>query len=123
MHPRVVYQILASSLILGIAGSIILYVFRDLREAVWFGVGAFGAVMNIALGALLIQKAFKAKAGKIGFSFLVLLKSISFIGAITVALAFLKPAVLAFTGGLGIVIVGSVFWVMVGKRFVKTPAS
>lgn len=103
-------QILLVSFVLAFVGSLAFYFLKGLEEAVWFAFGAGAALMNLLLAFFLVQRGLHGAKSKGLFLGFLLMKSLSFIALVAVVLLVLKPALLPFTSGIGIVIVGATFW-------------
>jgi hypothetical protein len=96
-----------AALLLYAVGMVIFFV-RDQDQMTWFALGGGLALVNILAAAWSVKMGLISlqKSGLILGLFLV--KSFTFLALVAAILLFLKPMLLPFTLGLGIVIVGSV---------------
>lgn len=96
--------ILASSLFLGGDFSL------------WFGIGGGIGLINFMLGAVFVRYGLKnLKRSGVFLSFLIV-KSLAFVGIVAFVLMISKPALLAFTLGISLVIFGPVIWALWESR-------
>ncbi len=77
-------------------------------DSIWFAVGGGLGLINLILAGLLVKFGLKSTLHKGLFLGLLLLKSLVFVMTIALVLVFLKPKLLPFTLGVGIVIFGAI---------------
>jgi len=119
-------QIFFTSFILALAGCVAFYWLGAETDFVWFGVGSVAGLLNFSLIILLVFRGVQTWKKKSVFLSLLMLKTFSFLGLLIVCLMLLKPAILPFTLGVTIVIVGAFLWALfdyfrkVAKRRLST---
>jgi len=96
------------SFIIYLLGSAGFYIFRGLEEALWFGIGGGLVLVNLFFALWTVKIGMKSAKNKAVFLGILLLKSMTFLMVVVVILMFLKPILLPFTLGIGVVIVGAV---------------
>jgi len=95
------------ALILYILGLIAFY-FAEPEQMTWFALGGGLAVFNILFAAWVVRIGFASLKGNSMVLGFFMFKNFTFLVLIAFILLFLKPMLLPFTLGLGLVIVGSV---------------
>lgn len=83
------------------------YSWFNASDLVWFALGGALALTNVLFAAWVVHKGLKEVRRKAVFLGLLLMKSLSFFVLIAIILMFLKPQLLPFTLGIGIVIFAS----------------
>ena len=89
-------------------GTVIFFLSSSLDKTLWFTVGGGLALMNLFFAVWVARQGLHSNASKGVFLGLIMIKSFTFLLVIAGILVFLKPALLPFTLGVGIVIFGSV---------------
>jgi hypothetical protein len=106
---------------LGLIGA---YFFRGFEWFLWFAVGGGLALVNVLYAFWTIRHGLTSVKSKGIFLGLLMFKSLTFVSVVAIILMMLKPLVLPFTLGLGIVIfasVGAAFWE--SRRYFKNERS
>ncbi|MBN8553838.1 MAG: hypothetical protein J0L93_00150 [Deltaproteobacteria bacterium] len=102
-------------------GFIFSYFYWGFEGFLWFAVGGGLALMNMYYAIWAVQRGLGggAKSGGV-FLMLLLFKSLTFVLLVGMILVLLKPLLLPFTLGLGVVIfasIGAAFWE--SRRYIK----
>lgn len=104
------------SVFLFIAGIVASLLFLGGDFSLWFGIGGGIGLLNFMLGAVFVRYGLKnLKRSGVFLSFL-LIKSLAFVGIVAFVLMISKPALLAFTLGISLVIFGPVIWALWESR-------
>lgn len=96
------------SILLYLAGVVGFAFWKGNEPALWFAFGGVLALVNVFFAAFVVRKGLESIRGKPFFLGLLFFKSLTFLMVVTVTLMFLKPQLLPFTLGIGVVIVGAV---------------
>jgi len=96
------------SILVYLLGVLFFYSKEGGESALWFGVGGGLAAVNVFFAAWVVRNGLSSFQSKGVFLSLVLAKSFSFLTVVAGILMFLKPLLLPFTLGLGIVIFSSI---------------
>lgn len=110
------------SLILFFAGSIAYY-FMNIQAFPWFALGGGLALINVLFAAWVVKFGLDRLRANWFVLGLFLLKSLTFLVVIAAILILLKPMVLPFTLGLGLVIFGSIIAAGIESRHLLKKAS
>src|SRR4051812_21148611 len=78
------------------------------NDWIWFLVGGGLALINILFAAFVVRLGFKSLRNRSLFLALLLVKSFTFVMVVALVVVFLKPKLLPFTSGVGLVIVGAI---------------
>ncbi len=84
------------------------YFWSGLEAFLWFAVGGGLAVVNIFFAAWVLRFGFQGVKQKGMFLGILMVKSLTFLAVVACILMFLKPLLLPFTLGLGVVIFSTV---------------
>ena len=95
------------SFFLLIFGLVAFYIWMPLPFALWFGVGGGLTLLNVYFAIWAIRFGLGTLQKKSVFLGVLLIKSLSFVLAVAAILMFLKPLLLPFTLGIGLVIFGA----------------
>lgn len=97
-------------------GTLVFLIARGLESALWFAFGGGLALVNFYLAMIAVSRGLENIKNASIFIGLILFKSLTFILLIAVILMFLKPQLLAFTLGIGVVIFGAVVSALIERR-------
>ena len=108
------------SFFLFLVGILASWLFLGGDFSLWFGIGGGIGLLNFMLGAVFVRYGLKnLKKSGVFLSFL-LIKSLAFVGIVAFVLMISKPALLAFTLGISLVIFGPVIWALwESRRYLK----
>lgn len=109
------------AILIFLAGIGVAYALSGDEAALWFAVGGGLSLVNVCMAAWVVSFGLKSAKSKGIFLGFLMLKSLTFVLVVAVILMFLKPLLLPFTSGLGVVIfasIGAAVWEM--RRYLKT---
>ncbi|MDB5039107.1 MAG: hypothetical protein JWQ35_2635 [Bacteriovoracaceae bacterium] len=87
---------------------ILYFYFKEPTDWIWFAIGGGLALINIFFAAFVVKFGMRSLKNKGLFLGLLLLKSVTFVAVVAVVLVLVKPKLLPFTLGVGVVIFGAI---------------
>ncbi len=100
-------RVIQMTLVVWALGVLALF-FYDREDSLWFAIGGGLALVNLIFAYFVVKRGLGSLPSKGVFLGLLATKSLSFLAVIVLVLMVLKPRVLPFTLGLGLVMVGAV---------------
>lgn len=104
------------SVITSLIGALVIGLLQGREALLWFVLGSGLALVNLGVAAMVVRIGIGSIRNKGLFLGLLLMKTLTFLGVVAAFLVFMKPQLLPFTIGLGVVIFGSVFAALLESR-------